>query len=136
MNSLVAIVYFICVVLTGGLTGFMAWHAWRQPPLPGVRTYAIMAFSECLLALTDLVSMLSGSQTQALFWFNLRYIFLAFIPVLWLAFALAYGRHAGWLSKILVAGGLVISIITQVMLLTNGLHGLWMIKDITWAAGG
>ena len=75
------ILYFTSILLTCALTGFLAWYAWRQPALPGVRTLCALALSECLMALTDIISMLSGTQAQALFWFNLRFLFTAIIPL-------------------------------------------------------
>jgi PAS domain S-box-containing protein len=130
------ILYFTSILITCGLTGFLAWYAWRQPALPGVRTYAVLALCECLMALTEFLSMVSGTQAQALFWFNLRFIFTALIPVLFLAFALAYGGHQNWLSKKLLAGALVIPVITQVMLWSNSLHGLWVKHEIGFHQNG
>ncbi|MCJ7678016.1 MAG: PAS domain-containing protein [Anaerolineales bacterium] len=128
--------YFTSIVLTCALTGFLASFAWRQPPLPGVRVYAWLAFSECLLALAEILSMLSGTQAQALLWFNLRYIFTAIIPVIWLAFSLTYSGQRGWLSNKLLAGALVIPAITQVMLWSNDLHGLWVKQDVGFHQDG
>ena len=130
------ILYFSSVLLTCALTGFLAWYAWRQLPLPGVRAYALLALSECLMALTDIISMVSRTQAQALFWFNLRFLFTAIIPVIFLAFALAYNGQKGWLSKKLLAGALTIPVITQIMLWSNSLHGLWVKHEVTFHQNG
>jgi hypothetical protein len=130
------ILYFASILITCGLTGFLAWYAWRQPVLPGVRLYAVLALCECLMALTDILSMVSSTQGQALSWFNLRFIFTALLPVLFLAFALAYGGYQKWLSKKLWAGALVIPVITQVMLWSNNLHGLWVKHEVGFHQNG
>ncbi len=130
------ILYFSSILLTCILTGFLAWYAWRQPALPGVRAYAGLALSECLLALTDVISMLSGTPAQALFWFNLRFIFTAIIPIIFLAFALAYSGQPGWCSKKLLAGALVIPLVTQVIVWSNGLHGLWVKQEVAFHQNG
>ena len=129
-------IYFTFVVLTFALTGYLAWYAWRQEPRPGMRPYAWLAFCECLLALTEILSMVSRTQAQALFWFDLRFVFTALIPVLWLAFSLAYGGRAGWLSKKVLAGLLVIPVLTQVMAWTNPWLGLWLKHDVDFQRSG
>jgi PAS domain S-box-containing protein len=130
------LVYFAAIGLTCALTGGLAVYAWRQPPLPGVRVYAGLAFSECLLALAEILSMVSGTQAQAMFWFNLRFLFTATIPVIWLAFALAYSGAQGWLSRRLLAAAFVVPVITQVLLWSNGLHGLWVRQDVGFHKNG
>ena len=110
------ILYFASLLLTCALSGVLALYAWRQPPLPGVRAYAGLALSACLLALAESLSMLSSTQAQALLWFNLRFIFTGIMPVIWVALVLAYSGQQGWLSKNLSAGALVVPAITQVAL--------------------
>jgi PAS domain S-box-containing protein len=134
--TLPTILYFSSILMTAGLTGFLAWYAWRQPALPVVRTYAGLALCECLLALTEILSMLSGTAKLALFWFNLRFLFSAIIPVLWLAFALAYSGQQGWRSKKILAGALVIPVITQVMVWSDRLHGLWVKQEVAFNQNG
>jgi len=130
------ILYFTSVLLTCMLTGFLTQYAYRQPALPGVRTFAWMVLSECLLALTEMLSMLSGTQEQALFWFNVRVIFIAIIPVLWLKFALEYNGRKDWLSKQMTAGAFIIPLITQVMVWSNSLHGLWVQREVAFHQNG
>src|SRR4030042_5976481 len=130
------ILYFASLLLTCALSGVLALYAWRQPPLPGVRADGGLAFSACLLALAEILSMLSGTQAQALLWFNLRSIFTAISPVIWVAFALAYSGQQGWLSKKLLAGALVMPAITQVVLGSNDLHGLWVKQDVGFHQNG
>ncbi len=128
--------YFSSILLTSLLTGGLAWYAWRQPALAGVRAYAILALIECLLALSEVISMLSGTQAQALVWFNLRYVFSALLPVIWLFFALAYQGYSGWFSKKVLAGFLVIPLITQIVIWTPGLQGWWVTQEVAFHKAG
>ncbi len=122
--------YFFSILLTCGLTGYLAFHAWRQPVLPGIRTFAALALSECLLALVEIVSLVSRTEAQAIFWFNLRFIFTSVIPIFWLVFALdTFGRR-DWVSNRLLASMFIIPLITQVLLWSNRLHGLWVKQDV------
>jgi PAS domain S-box-containing protein len=130
------LLYFCSILLTGGLTGFLAWYAWRQPALPGIRPFGLLALVECLLAGTEILSMLGGTQAQAYFWFNLRFIFTAILPIFWLMFALEYYGRRNWLSKRLLAGMFIIPLITQIMIWTNSRHGLWVIQDVGFHQSG
>jgi two-component system sensor histidine kinase/response regulator len=130
------LLYFTSILLTCALTGFLAWYAWRQPALPGVRAYAGMALSECLLALAEILSMISGTQVQVLFWFNLRFVFTTIIPVLWLRFALEYNGGRDWLSKRLLAGLFILPLISQILLWSNSLHGLWVKQEVAFHQNG
>ncbi len=129
--------YFTSLVLTGALSGFLAAYAWRQRSAPGARAYAGLALGECLLALAEILSMLGPTSAQALFWFKVRYLFLAITPVFWLLFALEYSARQEWLPKRLeprdpygLAGLFIIPIVTQALLWSNDLHGLWARQEI------
>ena len=130
------LLYFISLLLTILLTGGLTWFAWRQPKLPGVRPFAWLAAGDGLLALMELLLMLAGSPAQAIFWFKMRFLFLATIPVLWLTFALDYSGHRDWLARRLLAGSLVVPILTQIVLWSKPLHGLWLSHDVDFVKSG
>ena len=135
MNSQ-TLLYFISVLLTFLLTGWVAWYAWRQKPRPGVRAYAMLSVGECLLALVELLSLLSRSQAQAQFWFNLRFLFIGALAVLFLIFTLEYQGYRGWLSRTLLALGFIIPLLTQAFIWVPGLHGLWVKQDVGFYQSG
>ena len=124
--------YFFSILLTCGLTGFLAWYAWRQTHVTGARSYAYMVLAESLLALTEVGSMLAGTEEQASFWFSLRVPFTAVIPVFWLFFALDYSGRGDWLSKPMRAALFAIPMITQVVMVTSSLHGLWLVQAVAF----
>ena len=128
--------YFISVLLTFLLTGFVAWYAWRQKPRPGVRAYAWLSLGECLLSLVELLSLLSRSQAQAQFWFNLRFLFMGSIAVLFLIFTLEYQGYRGWLSRTPLALGFIIPVLTQAFIWVPGLHGFWVKQDVGFYQSG
>jgi PAS domain S-box-containing protein len=123
------VLYFSSILLTCVLTGFLAWYAWKHRHVPGSSAYAWLALSECLLALTEILSVLSPSMTSALFWFRTRYPIGALIAVFWLVFAIEYSGHREWISKRLLAGIFVVPLVTQILLWSNSLHGLWMKQE-------
>ncbi len=124
--------YFVSILLMTGLTGWLAFYAWQQKKVPGARVYAALAVCECLLALTEMLSMLSLGLAQALFWFNTRFLFTGAISVLFLVFALEYNGHKVWLSRPLIAAAFIIPILTQFILWSNKLPGLWEKQEVSF----
>lgn len=124
------ILYFSSILLTCTITGFLAWYAWRQSHVTGARSYAYMVLAESLLALTEIGAMLVSTQPQAAFWFSLRVPFTAIIPVFWLFFIMEYSGRSDWLSKPVRAALFAIPLITQVVMVTSSLHGLWLVQDV------
>ena len=130
------IVFFSSILLTFAITGGLAFYAWRQHSVPGARTFALMAFNECLLALAEMLFMLSAGKTQAEFWWKTRFFFSATIPVLWLLFALEYNGHKEWLPRRVIAVAFVIPVLTQLILWSNSLHGLWVKQEVGFTQSG
>lgn len=128
--------YFASIVCTCALTGWLAYFAWRRPGVAGARVYAGMALCECLLALAEILSMLSPTRQQALVWFNLRFLFTATIPVLFVVFVLAYQGGKDWLSNYVGAGLFVIPVLTQILLWSNSLHGIWVKQEVDFFQSG
>jgi len=128
--------YFASLLLTGALAGFLAFYAWRQRLVPGARAYMALSLCEFLLVLAEILSMLSPTATQALFWFRVRYAAIAFITVYWLLFALTYSGWQNLISKRLLAGLFIIPAITQVLLWTNNRFGLWVKHNVGFQQSG
>ena len=134
--TLQTLLYFISVLLTFALTGLLAWYAWRRPPLPGVRAYAGLALGECLLALDEILSMTGATQSQAHFWFNLRFLFTGIIAVLFLVFALEYYGRKDWLTRPLLAAAFIVPALSQLFIWTGRLNGLWVKQDVGFHQSG
>jgi PAS domain S-box-containing protein len=130
------ILYFASILLTCALSGFLALYAWRQRTVPGSRACVGFLLGEGLLALAEILSMLSPTPAQAMFWFKVRYLFLAAIPVFWLVFALEYSGRKYLLSKRLLAGMFIVPAISQIMLWSNNLHGLWIQQEAGFHQNG
>jgi PAS domain S-box-containing protein len=122
--------FFVLILFTFLLTTFLTWYAFRSKKFPGVRAYALLALAESFVSLAEILSMVSPLQTQAQFWFNVRFLPNAFLPVIFVVFAFRYNGHAQWLSKKIIWGLSIIPIITQVMIWTNTQNHLWVVKDV------
>ncbi|HOW85221.1 MAG TPA: histidine kinase N-terminal 7TM domain-containing protein [Candidatus Aminicenantes bacterium] len=131
------IAYFVLVVLSSALAGFLAVYAWRQRGRAGAaKSFAGLTICQSLICLTEALAMASSSPGRALVWFNLRFLFAAFGAVLWLVFAVDYGGLRPWLSKRLRAGLFVIPAVTQVVLWTESRHSLWIKPEAGFTANG
>jgi PAS domain S-box-containing protein len=129
-------VYFISILITAAVMGFLTWYAWKQRHMRSALPFMWLMLNESALALAEAFSMLSQTQAQAHFWFNLRFAPLAFGSVLWLIFALAYSGREQWLAKRLIAAMFVIPAITQIMVWTNGRHGWWVQQEVAFRQSG
>lgn len=113
------LLYLASLLLAILLAASLAWFAWRQPDQPGVYAYAWIMAAASLVGAAELLSVLAPNQAWAHFWFQLRFLFLAPLPVLWLRFALDYTGYREWLSARIVAGLLAVPLLTQFVLWSN-----------------
>lgn len=125
-----SIAFFSSIVLTFLLTTFLAWYAFKTRKFPGVRAYGLLALTESVVSLAEILSMVSPQLAQAQFWFNVRFLPNAFLPVIFVVFAFRYNNHDPWLSKRIIGVLTIIPIITQVMVWTNNQYHLWVVKDV------
>jgi PAS domain S-box-containing protein len=123
--------YFTVLLLTCAEAGFLAFTAWRRRQDPGSLPFAELSLGLFLLALLEILSMLGSTQAQALFFFKLRFLSLAAIPVFLLLFALEYSGRKAWHSKRLVFGLFVIPLLTQIMVWSGG-TGFWVRREVAF----
>ena len=128
--------YFASILFTVVLCGLMALYAWRHSQISGARSYAALLCCESLLAVAEMLTLLSPSSQQALFWWKTRFLFAATVPVFWLIFVFEYGGWSGWRSKRMLAGLFIIPVLAQILLWSNNLHGLWVYHDVGWHKNG
>jgi hypothetical protein len=129
-------VYFGIVLVAIVITGLLAWQARKQRSVAGSRYYFWLASAMCLMTLSEAFSMLSPTQALALFWFKTRFLPFAVIPPLWFLFVLEYSGRRNWISKRLIGGLFFIPLVTQVVLWTNNLHGLWVQQEVVLQKNG
>jgi two-component system sensor kinase FixL len=130
------ILYFSSILTTIFLTGFLAGYAWQHRQTLGARTYFGLALSECALALSELLSMLSHTQSQALFWFKVRYFPICAMTIFWLLFALEYCGLKNWVSKRFIVALCIIPVISQLMVWSNRFHSVWVKQEVGFHQNG
>lgn len=118
-----ALIYFESLAASALLVSLLAILGFKKRREGGTYIFPWLCLCILFLSLAEIASLLSKTSPQALFWFTLRYPFAAAGCLLWLFFALDY-------TGIRVKGGtraaiLLIPLVTQALLWSNPLHGLW-----------
>ncbi|HNV48937.1 MAG TPA: histidine kinase N-terminal 7TM domain-containing protein, partial [Spirochaetota bacterium] len=117
--------------------GFIAWYSRkRRDTVAGAGVYQWIAFLASLLSIFQGLSMIGFSSEWARFWYDMRIVCFAVIPVLWLVFVLYFVGKSEWISKVRIAVLFIIPVVTQVMLWTNDMHGLWVIHNVSFRSAG
>ncbi len=129
--------YFVSIIITASVMGYITWYSRKQrDTVTGAGVYMWISLLMGLIALFQGLSMIGPSEGWALFWFNMRVVCFALMPVLWLIFVLHYTGKGGLLSKFRIALFLIIPAITQAMLWTKNWHRLWVVRDVTILQAG
>jgi PAS domain S-box-containing protein len=130
-------IYLISIVISAVVMALIAWYALRKrDAVAGAGIYGWIAIVVSLISIFQGISMMGPTGAWAIFWFNLRIPCFALIPVLWLMFVFHYTGKPQALRKPRVALLFVVPVITQIILWTNGLHGLWVVRDVAFIREG
>ncbi len=133
---MIASIYFSSILITAISAFVLAVYAWRRKTVPGSRAFAWLELTVFLLAVTEALSMLSGSPSQALIWFRLRYTASAALAIFWIMFALGYSGLGERITRGMTAGVLIVPFFTQALLWTNSFHGLWLRQEAAFHKSG
>jgi PAS domain S-box-containing protein len=136
MNAQAGLYFLLSLVLTAILGVILAVYARKRRELPGAGAFFWVAVCEALLAFTEILSLFGGNAVQALFWFKMRNVFSALLPVFWLRFALDYSLRKTWISRWLSTGLFVIPFITQIMVWTNDRLHLFVKQEVAFVLKG
>ena len=118
-------IYLLSLLASAMLTVGVALYAWRRRATPGAAALVWCTLLCTWLSLTEGLMVISRTPQAAGFWYNLRYIALAGLPVAWLAFILHYSGYGEWLTRRRLLLLSAIPLLITVMIWTNAWHGLW-----------
>jgi PAS domain S-box-containing protein len=110
--------------LSGLLSLAVAYLAWRRRPAPGAQEFALLSTAGALWSIFYSIGLGGSSLEWKVFWNNLVYLAIVFIPVLWLLFSLRY-TAAVELDRSRVMVLLALPLLTTLVVWTNPLHGLF-----------
>lgn len=130
------ILYLLSIPAVVAISGFLADYSRRHRHVAGGTAFMWVCLLICLMALMEGLSIIAPTGEWALFWFDLRFISLATLPVVWITFMLQFTGHANWLTPRRLAALLIIPIITQGVIWTSSLHGFWVIRPVAFHQAG
>jgi diguanylate cyclase (GGDEF)-like protein/PAS domain S-box-containing protein len=102
---------------------------------PEARAWAVYTLATMGYLLSNLAELFSKRTETALFWSSSIFLFIGFLPLIWLEFCLRFTRDGKGLARPLVAGIALIPIATLVVVFTPSLRPL-MWTSIEWFKQG
>jgi diguanylate cyclase (GGDEF)-like protein/PAS domain S-box-containing protein len=127
--------YIVVMLIAVATSALLAFYAWQYRNNKGAMSFVWLILAMFGWSISLLFLMLSNAEGTALIWSNIRFIFVACAPVIWLAFVLQYTDRQKWLAPRWLGIYSVIPFITILMVWTNKMHGLFM-KDVIFVKDG
>jgi len=125
--NLTCVISMVTTMVAMAVTSVHSWR--RRKTVPAAGAFIYVSSMICIYALFEMMVFLSSSTSEALFWFNLRFIPIAFTPVFFLKFAAVHSGRSSLISGRLIALLLIVPVTTQVMVWTNNFHHIWVLKS-------
>ncbi|HPU89855.1 MAG TPA: histidine kinase N-terminal 7TM domain-containing protein [Spirochaetota bacterium] len=126
---MIYIIYSISIILSIAVFLFLVVHSWRHRATQGARAFFAVNLLGAWGAMAEFFSLLAGSDHLAALWFNFRFVTLGFLPIVWLVFTYQYSGKRGLTAR-RIALLMILPAITQVMVWTSDMHGLWLVRDV------
>jgi len=127
--------YTIVVFTSVAIEVALAVYSWRRRAAPGAVPFVWLMLAVAGWSLAVGLEMVSNTPEAAFFWFKVRFISIASVPVTFLAIALQYTGRERWLTRRRLVLLLAIPLLTQVLIWTNEMHGLF-IQSLSFSQEG
>ncbi len=123
MPSQNAIFTVLLFITTGALAAF-ALYAWLRRGVAGAPAFVWLALAVAEWVLTYALELGTDDLPRKIFYAQLQYLGIAFVPLAWLAFTLQYTGRGAWLTLRKLALLMIEPLITLLLVFSNGMHGL------------
>lgn len=120
-----SIPFTIGLVAAAAFTGLLAAYAFRFRTTPAAGPLGWMMLACTLYSLGYAFELASSSLQNMLFWSNVQYLGISFIPTLWLLFIFTYSGKEQWLTPVTKAVFFSLSGLTLILHWTDSLHHLY-----------
>lgn len=124
-GTVLYIVYSVLSILTSSVLAFMFW---KRRNVVGALAMALLLFCAADWSFFSFVSALCTSDQSKIFWDNLTFFGVFFIPVLWFIFSLQYTRSEKLLKRKHYYLLFILPVFNLIMLSSNNLHHLFIIS--------
>ncbi len=116
--------YFLPLIIAAIIAIVIASITWQRRHVSGAIPLSILMLAVAVWSLGNVLELGSTELSAKLFWVNLEYLGIVFIPVMWITFALQYTGSDKWITKRNLFLLIIVPLITLILLWTNSLHGL------------
>ena len=116
-------IYSIVLIVCGLITLYMCIKIFRRYEIV-VRWFGFMMLGIAIWALSYGFELSSTTLAQMMFWINLEYLGISFLPACWFLFIIKFTGKDKWLSKRNLTLVLLFPLITLLLVWTNELHHL------------
>lgn len=116
--------FAIPYVVSGIMALAMAAVAWKQRGRPGGAALCWLMLATAQWSLGNAMEICSVGLEAKTLWSNIEYAGITTVPVAWLATGLGLSGRGEWLTRRNTLRLLIVPAVTQVMVWTNGYHGL------------
>lgn len=128
--SIYHLTYIISMAVTFLAMVMVSFHSWRNRKIvAGADAFMVLSALLCLYSVFQSGVFFCSTPAEALTWFNLRFITLAFGPVWWLYFVFSFSGRKDLISYRTLILLMIIPLVTQVMIWTNDYHHLWVERN-------
>jgi two-component system NarL family sensor kinase len=116
------IFYLVVSILAALLCAGIGLYVVVKRQTIGVVPFAIMMFSISIWIVFMLLSLRATTVEQIIFWLNIRFFLVSFVPYIWLIYSIHFYLQTNKLShKVILSLG-IIPFITQIVVWTNPFH--------------
>jgi len=116
--------YVLPLVVAAIISAALALYVWRRRPAPGAVPFTLLMLAVAEWTLAYALELGSADLPSKHLWAKVQYLGIAFVPVMWLVFALQYTRYEKWLTRRYLALLSIVPCFTLLLVWTNDVHGL------------
>ncbi|MCX7856083.1 MAG: hypothetical protein N2556_08990, partial [Anaerolineae bacterium] len=92
-------ILFVALAPTGALISLaIAGYAFRHRHVPGAPALGLYMLAVSGFLIGNTLELMWPTEAGTLFWAQLDYLFIATVPLAWLAFAFQYTGRTSWLA--------------------------------------
>jgi PAS domain S-box-containing protein len=116
--------YILPLLLVAAISIIVDLLIWWRQRSAGTTFLSLLMLGVAAWSLAYSLEMLAVPLNAKLFWAQVQYLVIPFVPVLWFAFVLKYTGYDRWLTRRNLIFLLIMPFVTIFLAWTNGVHGL------------
>jgi len=127
--------YVLPSLVAAAVSAALALYTWQRRPAPGATPFALLMVAVVVWSLGHALELGSTDLLTKGFWTKIEFLGVAFVPVMWLAFALQHTGREKWLTTRNLVLLAIEPLVTLLLHWTNEVHGL-IARDVRLDTSG